>query len=89
VAAFVPPKSPVPAKPASRPAAQVATPAPKPDAAPTKECPHCWGSVPQKAARCRCGYEFSSGPELPGLTLSASERALFASLDFTGAVKPR
>jgi Uncharacterised protein family UPF0547 len=80
------------ATPAKRPAAPVADSQPKPVAASapaTKECPHCWGAVPISANRCRCGYEFSTGPELPGLTLSASERALFSSLDFTGATKPR
>jgi len=56
--------------------------APRLYAAPDKkDCPNCTASVAQNAARCRCGYEFSSSEQhIPALTMSEEERAAFAKL---------
>jgi hypothetical protein len=77
----------------------IAAPAPKPVAAATalrptgtapkliptsKDCPHCTASLPLDAKSCRCGFSFSSGAELPALTLSAEDKALFSDLSLTG-----
>lgn len=46
-----------------------------------KDCPNCTSSVDSHAARCRCGYEFSSSEQLiPPLAMSDEERAEFAKL---------
>ena len=46
-----------------------------------KDCPNCTSSVDNHAARCRCGYEFSSSEQLiPPLAMSEEERAEFAKL---------
>lgn len=90
------PKAPAPSAhiPAIATTAPAKTPrsahaAPKAAPAQTKECPHCWGVVPTAAPKCRCGYEFSGGPDLPGLALSAADLALFQGLDLGTNGKPR
>lgn len=52
----------------------------------TKECPNCTASVPLKATKCRCGFEFADGQcQIPPLTLSAEERnALLQALSGWG-----
>jgi hypothetical protein len=42
----------------------------------TKDCPSCTATVALSAARCRCGFIFSSGAELPGVVLTPTERAV-------------
>lgn len=48
-----------------------------------KDCPNCYAHVTTSLVRCRCGYEFSNGPQLPPLTLNAAERELFLSFGYS------
>jgi hypothetical protein len=48
-----------------------------------KDCPNCYAHVTTSLVRCRCGYEFSNGPQLPSLTLNAAERELFLSFGYS------
>lgn len=48
-----------------------------------KDCPNCYAHVTRSLVRCRCGYEFSNGPQLPPLTLNAAERELFLSFGYS------
>lgn len=52
----------------------------------SKDCPNCTASVKLAVMQCRCGFEFSAGVELPGLSLSPTERAaLTQALDMFSA----
>jgi hypothetical protein len=85
--AAVPAPKPTPV--AAMPAAPATTPALTAAVAPiftteTKDCPNCWGKVSLTTVRCRCGYEFSGGPQIPGLSISSSDFAeFFGDLGFT------
>jgi hypothetical protein len=87
--AVAPAPAPVPTPAAMTPASSAMTPAPKVAVTPiftteTKDCPNCWGKVPLATVRCRCGYEFSGGPQIPGLSISSSDFAeFFGDLGFT------
>lgn len=52
-----------------------------------KDCPNCYARVTTSMVRCRCGYEFSNGPQLPPLTLNAAERELFLSFGYSKPAK--
>jgi hypothetical protein len=40
----------------------------------TKDCPSCTATVAFAVRRCRCGFIFSNGVELPGVVLTPAER---------------
>lgn len=40
----------------------------------TKDCPSCTATVALPVMRCRCGFTFSRGVELPGVVLTPAER---------------
>lgn len=54
----------------------------------TKECPSCTAVVALAVMRCRCGFAFSAGAELPAVVLTPAERAaLLQGFELTGPRK--
>jgi hypothetical protein len=75
-------KPPAPRKPAPQPAAARA-------AEESKECPSCTATVALTVMKCRCGFAFSHGLELPGVVLTPAERAtLLQGFELVGPRKP-
>jgi hypothetical protein len=73
IAPLAPPTPVAPPKPKPKPAAKAAN----------KECPHCTASLPASTSVCRCGYHFSTGADIPSLTLSDADKAWLDDLDFS------